>query len=60
MIGRLSRMSVSGRESLADVVEWSECHPGILGVVGMSVSGREALLYVRGWSGGPSGCPGVV
>ena len=50
-------MSVSGREALPDVREWSGCPSGCPGVVGkpsrMSRSGRE-------WSGGPPKCPGVV
>ena len=34
MVGRLSRMSSSGREALEDVREWSGGPPGCQGVVG--------------------------
>ena len=57
-------MSVSGRETLPNVWEWSEGAPRCLGVVGrpseicgsgrgpsrMFGSGREALSEVREWS----------
>ena len=47
-------MTGSGSESLPNVQEWSESHPGCPGVVGrptrMTGSGREALSDVREWS----------
>ena len=62
VVGRLSRMSGSGREALSEVQELSGDPPGFPGVVGkpsrmfgvvgrpsrMSGCGREYLLDVRG------------
>ena len=56
-------MSVSGREAIPDVCEWSVDSPGSPGVLEtpswmvwrhtqMSASRREAFPNVREWSGG--------
>ena len=56
-------MSVSGREALQEVREWSGVTPGCPGVVGrlsrMSGSVWAALKDGRAWSGNPPECPGV-
>ena len=52
-------MSVSGREALLDIREFSEGPPGYPGVVErlswMSGSGWEALPDDQEWLGGPPG-----
>ena len=67
-------MSMSGREALKDVREWSGGPRGCPGVIGrpsrLSGSDWDALpnvressgvvCDVREWSGGPPGCPGEV
>ena len=64
MVERPSRRSMSGREALPEVREWSGGLPGGPGVVGWlfrgSDSGGEALPEVREWSGGFPRGPGVV
>ena len=51
MVGKPSRMSGSGQESLLNVREWSRVPPGCPGVIGrpyrMSGSDWEALSDVR-------------
>ena len=73
VVGRPSRMSGSGWETLMDVRDRSGDPPGCPGVVGvpgcpgvvgrlsrMPGSGLVALPDVREWSGGLQGCPGEV
>ena len=56
-------MSVSGREALPNVLEWSGGLPRCLEIVGrpywMSGSCRESFPHFWQWSGGPTECAGV-
>ena len=61
MSGRPSRMSMSGREALPNVREWSRGPTGCAGVVGrlsrMSRSDQETLPDILKWSRDPLGYP---
>ena len=59
VVGRPSRISLSGQEALPNVREpFRMSGSGLEALPG--VSGQDALLDVQEWSGCPPGCPGVV